>query len=710
MNRLFACLLAGACSLAVAAAVSAETTTPTATAADTQFPGAGLQTRWMDKTVRPGNDFMAYVNGTWLRQTEIPADKSTYGMMGILNDVSRDRLRMLMEESLAAKAPAGSDTARIAAAYGAFMDVQAINAAGLAPAQPWLGRIATARNAQDLAALFADPAFDSPIAFELSPDEKDSGHYALYLYTAGLGLPDRNYYLVDSPRNLEVRKRYMEWLTFALAQVGDGDPAQRAAQVYALERKIAEADWDRALGRERELTYNKLSLAEASVALKGLPLETLLGKAGAGKIDSMIVMQMPPTEQELKAVNYTPEMAAKLGGGVPAIAALVSSEPIDAWKGWAAVRFLTRYSAVLPSAIDDARFAFYGKVLRGQPVDEPRWKRGIAATESQVGELVGKAYAEKWFPAQNKSAMEALVGNLRKAMAANLSDLAWMSPATRKEAEAKLAAFTPKIGYPDKYKTYDGLQLSPTTPLANAIAARTWAQNYDMPRIGMAVDKTEWGMLPQTVNAYYSPTRNEIVFPAAILQPPYFNLSADPAVNYGAIGAVIGHEMGHGFDDQGSKSDGAGNLRNWWTDADRAAFNKLTSRLVAQYDAFCPFDEQSSSGKACINGTLTLGENIGDLGGLSLALRAYKLSLNGKPAPVIDGMTGEQRFFMAWAQAWRFKAREAAARDRLETDPHSPAAYRVNGIVRNFDEWYKAFGVKPGDALYLPPEQRIRIW
>lgn len=714
MNRLFACLLAGACSLAVAAAVSAETATPAATpiatAADTQFPGAGLQTKWMDKTVRPGNDFMAYVNGTWLRETEIPADKSTYGMMNILTDVSRDRLRMLMEDSLAAKAPAGSDTARIAAAYGAFMDVQAINAAGLAPAQPWLGRIAAARNAQDLAALFADPAFESPIAFFLNPDAKDSGRYALQMSTAGLGLPDRNYYLVDTPRNIEIRKQYMAWLTFALTQAGDKAPAASAQAVYNLERKIAEAHWDRALGRNRDLTYNKLTLAEARTALGGLPLDTLLDKAGAKNAGSLIISQMPPSADELKAAEYTPEMAAKLGGGVPAIAALVSSEPIDAWKAWATVRFLTNYSAVLPSAIDDARFAFYGKVLRGQPVDEPRWKRGIAATESQIGELVGKAYAEKWFPARNKAAMEALVGNLRKAMAANLSDLAWMSPATRKEAEAKLAAFTPKIGYPDKYKTYEGLQLSPTTPLANAIAAKTWAQNYDMPRIGTAVDKTEWGMLPQTVNAYYSPTRNEIVFPAAILQPPYFNLSADPAVNYGAIGAVIGHEMGHGFDDQGSKSDGAGNLRNWWTDADRAAFNKLTSRLVAQYDAFCPFDDKSSSGKACINGTLTLGENIGDLGGLSLALRAYKLSLKGKPAPVIDGMTGEQRFFMAWAQAWRFKAREAAARDRLETDPHSPAAYRVNGIVRNFDEWYKAFGVKQGDALYLPPEQRIRIW
>ncbi|MCX7285764.1 MAG: M13 family peptidase [Novosphingobium sp.] len=704
MKRYLSCLLAGICSLT--APVQAQDPAESATA----FPGAGLQTRWMDASVRPGDDFMAYVNGKWLRETEIPADKSTYGTMNILTDVSRDRLRMLMDEALAAKAAPGSDTARIAAAYGAFMDTQAIDAAGLAPARPWLQRIAAARKPQDLARLFGDPAFESPIAFFLNPDAKDSGRYALQMSTSGLGLPDRNYYLIDTPRNVEIRARYMEWLAFALAQAGDRNPAESARAVYALERKIAEAHWDRALGRNRDLTYNKLTLAEARSALKGLPLDMMLASAGARNVSALVISQMPPSASELAAAGFTPDMAAKLGGGVPAIAALVGSEPVAAWKAWMTVRFLTRYSAVLPSAIDNARFTFYGKVLRGQPVDEPRWKRGIAATEEQVGELVGKAYAQKWFPPQNKAAMEALVGNLRKAMSANLADLAWMSPATRTEAEAKLAAFTPKIGYPDKYKTYEGLSLSARTPLANAIAARGWQQGYDMPRIGQPVDRSEWGMLPQTVNAYYSSTRNEIVFPAAILQPPFFNLSADPAVNYGAIGAVIGHEMGHGFDDQGAKSDGAGNLRNWWTDADRASFNRLTARLVAQYDAFCPFDAASGGGKACINGTLTLGENIGDLGGLSLALRAYRLSLGGKPAPVIDGLTGEQRFFMAWAQGWRFKAREAAARDRLETDPHSPAAYRVNGIVRNFDEWYAAFGVKPGDALYLPPEQRIRIW
>ncbi len=674
------------------------------------YAGSGLQLKYVDAAIRPGDEFMAHVNGIWLRDTAIPADKSTYGIMNILSDTSRDRLRLVMDEAVAAKAAPGSDMGRIAAAYSAFMDTGRIEAAGLTPARPWLDRIAKVRNATDLAALFGDPAFESPVALALNPDSKDSANYALYASTAGLGMPDRDYYLVDNPRNLQLRAGYMKWLVTALTEAGDKTPAASAEAVYQLERKIAAAHWDRALGRNRDLTYNKLSLGQAREAFTGLPLDRMLAAAGADGARELVIQQYPPTPEELKAAAFTPEMAAKLGGGVPAIAGLVQSEPLAAWKAWATARFLSNYASVLPARIDAARFGFYGTVLKGQPQDEPRWKRAIGATEEQVGELVGKVYADRWFPAQNKAAMDALVANLRKAMSANLTDLAWMSPATRTEAEAKLAAFTPKVGYPDKYKQYEGLTLSPETPLANAIAAKTWKLAYDMPRIGKPVDRSEWGMFPQTVNAYYSSQRNEIVFPAAILQPPYFNLTADPAVNYGGIGAVIGHEMGHGFDDQGSKSDGSGNLRNWWTDEDRASFDALTGRLVAQYNAFCPFDEASSGGKACVDGRLTLGENIGDLGGLSLALRAYHLSLGGKPAPVIDGLTGDQRFFMAWAQVWRFKAREAAARDRLKTDSHAPAAYRINGIVRNFDEWYEAFGVKPGDALYLPPDQRIRIW
>jgi putative endopeptidase len=425
------------------------------------------------------------------------------------------------------------------------------------------------------------------------------------------------------------------------------------------------------------------------------------------KADYAIVYDLPPTAEEMKSVGMTAaDAAAKIGGGSPAIVRLVEQVPVSTWQAWLTARFLSDNASVLPKDIDDATFELYSKTLRGQQEQRPRWKRAIDTVEGQLGELLGKIYAAKYYPPQERAAMAQLVANLRTAMSANLQDLSWMGPTTRKEAIAKLDAFTPKIGTPDTYKSYEGLAISPTDPLGNAIAANKWALDYEMRRIGNPVDRSEWHMFPQTVNAYYNSTMNEIVFPAAILQPPFFNLSADPAVNYGAIGAVIGHEIGHGFDDQGSKSDGKGNLRDWWTAQDKANFEKLQNKLGAQFATYCPYDE----GKTCVDPSLTMGENIGDLGGLSLAYRAYRLSLGGKEAPVIDGFTGDQRFFLAYAQVWRSKTTEKQAREFLTTDPHSPSKYRANGIVRNFDEWYKAFGVKPGDALYLPPAQRVRIW
>jgi putative endopeptidase len=427
---------------------------------------------------------------------------------------------------------------------------------------------------------------------------------------------------------------------------------------------------------------------------------------GLGQVDAVIVTRMPPTKDELAKAKYTPEMAAKLGGGTPALLRMIGTEPVSHWQAWMAIQYVSGKAAVLPKRFDDARFAFYGTTLSGQPQQRERWKRAIGAVEGSVGELAGQVYAQRHFPPANKAAMDRLVGNLRLAMAANLKDLKWMGPETRTQAQAKLDAFTPKIGYPARFKTYDGLELTPDDAFANDTATGQWQVQDNVSRWGKPVDKAEWFMFPQTVNAYYSPTGNEIVFPAAILQPPFFNLSADDAVNYGAIGGVIGHEMGHGFDDQGSKSDGEGNLRDWWTAEDKGNFERLTGALVDQYNATCPFDE----GKTCINGRLTLGENIGDLGGLSLAYRAYRMSLGGREAPVIEGYTGDQRFFMAWAQVFRVKMREAALRQQLQTDPHSPGVYRINNIVRNFDEWYKAFDVKPGDKLYLEPEKRIRIW
>lgn len=689
------------------AAPAARTAATPALAPSTDWGKFGIQTQWVDRSVKPGDDFDAYVNGQWNKTAQLPPDRTSWGSFLELDELSQQRVHAIMEQLVATPQTPGSDGARIAAAYKAFMDVDAINKAGLAPAQPYLARIKAAQNATDVVRLFGEPGYTSPIGTLVGPDDKRSDIYALNASISGLGLPDRDYYLKNDARSTALRDKYKAYLTFLLGQAGYTDAAAQAQAVLDLETQIARADWDRAAARNPDLTYNKLTLAQFEALGKPGLLSTFLKTLGADKASYVLVTEMPPTPEKLKAARVDPAKAGELfGPGMPGVVKLIETTPVSTWQAYLAAHFLSGNASVLPSAIDDARFDFYGRTLSGQPQQRPRWKRGIGAVEGMAGELVGKLYAAKYFPPAQKQAMTELVANLRKAMAANLQDLSWMTPATRVEAEKKLGAFTPKIGAPDTFKTYDGLQFNPGDPLGNAIAAGKWQIGFDMNRIGAPVDRTEWGMLPETVNAYYNPPMNEIVFPAAILQPPFFNLSADPAVNYGGIGAVIGHEMGHGFDDQGAKYDGTGNLRDWWTPADKAAFDKLLDKLAAQYDAFCPFDD----GKTCVNGKLTMGENIGDLGGLSLAYRAYKLSLNGKPAPVIDGFTGDQRFFMGWAQVWRSKVREAQARQYLIVDPHSPPQYRINGIVRNFDEWYKAFDVKPGDKLYLAPKDRVRIW
>lgn len=667
----------------------------------------GVQTQWMEKDVKPGDDFDTFVNGKWVETTELPADRTRWGSFDELRELSSQRLHGIMDDLIASKPAPGSDAARVAAAYSAFMDTAAINAAGLKPARPYLDAIFAAKTPTDLMKLFASPGYASPLGVYVDADPKQSDVYALQAAITGLGLPDRDYYLKNDERSQEIRAKYLDYLAFVLGKAGYADPASAAKAVMSLEMRIAQADWDRAAARNRDLTYNKLSMGEFEAFGSDGLVRTFMDTVGAGRASYVIASEIPPTAEELKDAKIDAAKAQTLfGGGLPAAIKLVDEVPVAVWQAWLVAHFLRDHASVLPSDIDDATFNFYGKTLTGQPEQRPRWKRGISAVEGMAGELLGKIYAGKYYPPENKAAMEDLVANLRKAMALNLHDLSWMGPATRKEAEAKLDAFTPKIGAPDTFKEYEGLTFTQNDPLGNMMAAGKWQNDFDMNRIGKAVDRAEWFMLPETVNAYYNPPFNEIVFPAAILQPPFFNLSADPAVNYGAIGGVIGHEMGHGFDDQGAKSDGSGNLRDWWTAKDKANFQKLQDKLEAQYNAFCPYDE----GKTCVNGKLTMGENIGDLGGLSLAYRAYKLSLNGKEAPVIDGYTGDQRFFMAWAQVWRSKVREEQARQYLMTDPHSPPHYRINGIVRNFDEWYRAFDVKPDDKLYLPPDQRVRIW
>jgi putative endopeptidase len=710
LTSLFAA--ASLAALAVSAASQAQTAqAQTAPAADavqpeTDWGAFGVQTRYQNKAVKPGDDFNQYVNGEWLRTTEIPADRARFGSFDRLNNLSIDRLRAILDGLVAANPAAGTSEARLADAYKAFTNTAAIDAKGLAPLQPHLAKIKAANTPAKLMSLFGQPGYASPIGVSMDPDEKQSGIYALYLSQGALGLPDRDYYLKQDAKSQDIRAKYLAYLTFVLGKLGYADAPGTAQSVLALETQLAQEKWDRAAQRNPNLTYNKLTRAEAEALARPGEMNALFQSLGVSP-EYVVVAQMPPTADELKAAGIDAAKAKQVfGGGLPATAKLVNTAPVAAWQAWLASQFVIAHSAYLPREIDDANFAFYGKVLSGQPEQRPRWKRGISVVEGQIGELLGKIYAAKYYPPEQKAAMESLVGNLRKAMAANLQDLAWMGPQTRKEAEAKLNAFTTKIGAPEEWKTYEGLTIKADDALGNAMAAEAWKQQDQMRRLGKPVDRKEWFMLPQTINAYYNPPLNEIVFPAAILQPPFFNLSADPAVNYGAIGGVIGHEMGHGFDDQGAKYDGTGNLRDWWTAQDQANFKKLQDKLAAQYDALCPYDE----GKTCVNGRLTMGENIGDLGGLSLAYRAYKLSLNGKPDKVIDGYTGDQRFFMGWAQVWRSKIREAQGRQYLIVDPHSPDQYRVNGIVRNFGEWYKAFDVKPGDKLYLPPEQRVRIW
>ncbi|WP_291206378.1 M13 family metallopeptidase [Hyphomonas sp.] len=675
--------------------------------------GVNLATR--NTSVHPGDDFNAYVNGAWISTFEIPADRTRYGSFDLLGEKSEQRVRKIIEELAAAQPAASTIEGKVAAYYNAYMNTDAIEAAGLAPAEPMLARIKAAATREDLATLFSENGVSSPIGGFVDVDSKQPDQHIFYVNQAGLGMGDRDYYLVDSEKNVELRAAYVKMLTVLLTEAGYTDPAAAASSVLALETDIAKAHWDRALGRNRNLTYNKLSKDELVKLGGAFPTALMLDKTGVGDQKAFVVRQVTPTPEEIAENGLSAEDAAKLsGGGVEGIFKLMASAPVESWQAWLAANYLRTHADVLPKRIDDAVFDFYGKALTGAAEQRPRWRRGVTAVEDAIGEGVGKVYAARYFPAENKAEMDKLVANLRTAMASNLDELTWMGEATKVEARDKLAKFTPKIGYTEKFETYDTLAVG-ADAFANMNAAGDWAYKDMISKLGEPIDKTEWGMLPQTVNAYYSPNRNEIVFPAAILQPPFFNLSADPAVNYGAIGGVIGHEMGHGFDDQGSKSDGLGELRNWWTPEDSENFREKTDALVGQYNGFCPLDD----GQTCINGRLALGENIGDLGGLSMAYKAYKLSLDtdgdgtisaSEEAPVIDGLSGDQRFFMGWAQVWRSKYREEALRRQLQQGPHSPPEFRINGVVRNFDEWYAAFDIGPEHALYLPPEERIRIW
>lgn len=692
-----------ALALAFPAAAQEEQRTPPP---QMSFGTWGVDPAALDPAIDPGDDFFGYVNAKWIKANPIPAEFARYGAFNLLAEKSTSDVEKLISDLVKSNPPAGSQARRIVDAFEAYLDTAAIDAAGMAPARPYLDKIAQAPDLAALAGLFAEPGYPGLIAAGVTVDPKDPNKYIVSVGFEGMGLPDRDFYLVDNERNRGIQAAYKDYLAFLLGKAGYADPKATADAVYAFEHKVAELEWARASLRDDNVTYNKLTRDELLALAPQFPLAGELAAAGFGGQQEFLVPQIPPTEAEIAQHKLTPEIVGGIGGGTPAMLKLLGETDLGTLKAFMAAQFLSSNAAVLPTEIDDAYFNFYGKLLNGQEVKRPRWKRAIASTEGMLGEQLGKLYVDQYFPPESKAAMDELVANLRKALAASIAENDWMTEATKKEAIAKLDAFTPKIGYPVEFETYDGLDIKPGDALGNRVRATGWALADDRSKLGKPVDRTEWGMLPQTVNAYYNSVFNEIVFPAAILQQPFFGPNADPAVNYGGIGAVIGHEMGHGFDDQGAKSDGTGTLRDWWQPADLAKFTELGDKLAAQYSKYCPYDD----GKTCVNGRLTLGENIGDVGGLSLAYRAYKMSLNGKEAPVIDGLTGDQRFFLAWAQVWRSMQREASGRQRLLTDPHSPEEFRANGAVRNQDAWYKAFNVTPDDALYLPPEERVHIW
>jgi putative endopeptidase len=647
---------------------------------------SGLDPNLADPTVRPQDDLFRSVNGRWLATTEIPADKARYGAFVQLRDLSDERVRLLIEDlANHAQAP-GSDEAKVAAYYRSYLDTAAIDRAGLAPAQELLKSIAALRTPGDLAAWLGQTMglVEGPLGLFVSPDAKDASRPLTSVRQSGLGLPERDYYLkVDDARLGLARTAYLSYLTRLASLSGDADPAATASQVMALERRLAEVHWARQDLRDRVKSYNPMPVSELPTAAPGFDWQRFLAAAQLGGIDRINVSQP---------------------GAVKATAALLGDVPLVQWQAYLRLHALSDLAPVLPQAFRDARFAYRGTALSGTKEPPPRWQQGVAAVGGVLGEAVGRAYVAQYFQPQSKARMQALVGNLLGAYKESIDQLGWMTPETRAQAQDKLARYSVKIGYPDKWRDYSRLTVNEGDPVGNLERGARFGWARIAARARQPVDRTEWGIPPQTVNAYYNATLNEILFPAAILQPPFFNIAADDAVNYGAIGAVIGHEISHGFDDQGSRYDGRGTLRDWWTEADRKAFDALTARLAAQYDAYEPIP-----GKR-INGKLTLGENIADLSGVEIAFKAYRRSLGGKPAPVIDGLTGEQRFFMGFSQIWRDKQREEALLQQLTTDTHSPGAYRANGTATNVDAFHQAFGTRPGDGLYKPEADRIRIW
>ena len=649
-----------------------------ATPGRAQYGAFGFDSAGMDRSVPPGDDFYRYANGTWAKNTAIPADKASIGVFEQLQDLSDQRTRDLLE---AAKADPSS---KIGRAYASFLNTAAIEAKGLAPIAPWLNRIKSLTSQAGYAALAAEADRNGvglPFGTGISQDAKNPNSYVLELRQSGLGMPDRDYYLSPDPKLAETKAAYQAHLARMLTLAGEPNAAPRAAAIVAFETAIAQASWTRIESRDADKTYNRMSVADLTRLAPGFDFPTYFRGIGT-PVDTVIVAQP---------------------AAVSAIAGLVAKAPIGVLRDQLLVRSLDTYAAVLPKAFDAESFAFRGTVLSGTPEQQPRWKRAVQFTSAILTDDVSKIYVAKYFPPATKAAADSMVRNIIAAMNARIERLDWMSPETKIKAHAKLAAFTPRIGYPSQWRDYSALEIKADDAFGNALRASRWAHQYEVNKLGKPIYRWEWGLTPMTVNAQANPTLVAITFPAAILQPPFFDPNADPAVNYGGIGAVIGHEMSHHFDDQGSKFDATGRLTQWWTDADVAKFKALSQRLIDEYDRYEPLPGFH------VKGALTLGENSADLAGLNTAYDAYHNSLGGRQAPVIDGMSGDQRFYLGWAQVWRRNYREANLRQRLLTDPHAPSDARAD-IVRNMDPWYDAFGVKPGQKLYLAPADRVRIW
>ncbi|WP_260761433.1 M13 family metallopeptidase [Mycobacterium sp. SMC-4] len=653
---------------------------------------SGIDLSHVDPSARPQDDLFGHVNGRWLAEYQIPADRATDGAFRTLYDRAEEHIREIITHAAQSGAAAGTDEQRIGDLYASFMDEETIRGRGLAPLLEELSTVEAADSADALATVLGAlqrTGIGGGSGLYVDTDSKNSSRYLLHVTQSGIGLPDESYY--REPRHAEILAAYPHHIATMLALVHGGSPddhARAAAAIVALETKIAAAHWDVVKRRDADLTYNLRTSAELTAEAPGFDWTRWFTALGAG------------SEQTAELVVRQPDF-------LTAFARLWADEPLEDWKQWLRWRVIRARASLLTDELIAADFEFYGRRLSGTEEIRARWKRGVSVVESLMGDALGRLYVERHFPPHAKARMDELVANLREAYRVSINELDWMTPQTRQKALAKLDKFTPKIGYPAKWRDYSTLVIDRADLYGNYQRGYALEYDRDLAKLGGPVDRDEWFMTPQTVNAYYNPGMNEIVFPAAILQPPFFDADADDAANYGGIGAVIGHEIGHGFDDQGSKYDGDGNLVDWWTDADRAEFGTRTQALIEQYEKFVP---RGLDGSHHVNGAFTVGENIGDLGGLSIALLAYKLSLNGRPAPVIDGLTGVQRVFFGWAQVWRTKSREAEAIRRLAVDPHSPPEFRCNGVIRNLDAFYEAFEVGQDSELYLEPQHRVRIW